>query len=74
MIFFLRRITNPPPFARVVAMLVAVLAYGSTGFVFFELGRWFFVNERRSPIPDSATEIADAVRRLVEVKRPDRFG
>ncbi|MBM4359285.1 MAG: NAD-binding protein [Deltaproteobacteria bacterium] len=42
MIFFLtrlakRRIINPPPFARVVALLVAVLAYGSTGYVYFEL-------------------------------------
>lgn len=44
MIFFLRRFrtarrafASPPPFARVLALLVAVLAYGSTGFVYFEL-------------------------------------
>lgn len=37
MIFFLRNIVSPPPAARVVAMLVAVLAYGTTGFVYFEL-------------------------------------
>jgi voltage-gated potassium channel len=45
-IFFLRKIVSPPPFARVVAMLLAVLAYGSTGFVYFELEKkpdltWF---------------------------------
>jgi voltage-gated potassium channel len=36
-IFFLRALASPPPFARVLAMLFAVLAYGSTGFVYFEL-------------------------------------
>lgn len=44
MIFFLRRLrtarrafASPPPFARVLALLTAVLAYGTTGFVYFEL-------------------------------------
>lgn len=53
MIFFLRHLRNarrtvasPPPFARVLVLLVAVLAYGSTGFVYFELEKkpdltWF---------------------------------
>ncbi len=42
MIFFLRRLArrrlvNPPPFTRVVALLGAMLAYGTTGYVYFEL-------------------------------------
>ncbi len=35
--FARRTITHPPGVVRVVAMLVVILAYGTTGFVYFEL-------------------------------------
>jgi len=35
--FARRALVNPPPVARVMALLVAVLCYGTTGFVYFEL-------------------------------------
>ena len=35
--FARRTFANPPPVARVLALLVAVLAYGTTGFVYFEI-------------------------------------
>jgi voltage-gated potassium channel len=34
--FARRTITNPPGVVRVVAMLIVILAYGTTGFVYFE--------------------------------------
>lgn len=34
-----RLLRQPPPFVRVAALLVAILAYGATGFLYFELPR-----------------------------------